>query len=107
MTQVATESRACPRCHAPTAAEARFCTRCGNALVGRDRAARLAMVSLVLGVIGVPAAMTVIPSIIALVFGIVALRRARRDNSSPPVQIIAITGIVLGVVGTLTSMFYW
>ena len=106
MTYYSPIARVCSRCHTANVAEARFCTRCGQRLFVRDRAARLATISLVLGVVGLPAAMTVFPSIIAFIFGLAALRQARID-SPPFVRTFATVGMALGVVGTITSLMMY
>ena len=62
-----------------------------------------AVASLVLGIIGIPAACAVIPPVLALIFGLVAISQIGKNSESGG-KGMAIAGIVLGVIGCAISL---
>ncbi len=101
----------CPRCEARSPVDANRCEACGlpftlegvthDAVPGSANG--YAVASLVLGILGLPCFMLVIPQILAVVFGIVALTQHARSRTTAG-RGMAITGIVLGVVGLVITM---
>jgi len=73
----------------------------GEKITGQ-RTSGLAIASLVLGIIGLVLFMTIIPpvvcSILAIIFGAIALKKIKKDSSLKGGRGLAITGIVLGII---------
>jgi apolipoprotein N-acyltransferase len=66
----------------------------------------LAIAALVLGVVGAFTASFVLPSILALVFGLVSLSQIKRSAGTQGGQGLAIAGIVLGAVGVALGLIW-
>jgi predicted acyltransferase len=60
----------------------------------------MSIASLVLGIIGVFLCFVVVPSILALVFGLLGINQIKQDPSQSG-RGMAIAGIVLGAIGVL------
>jgi hypothetical protein len=69
----------------------------------RPQTSGLAIASLVLGIIGL-IGMPVVPPILAVVFGHVALGRIRASNGRITGRELAIAGLVLGWVGVAVAL---
>ncbi len=67
----------------------------------------LSVAALVLGIVGIipPILMTVLPGLLALIFGIVGVRQTSSKGQAG--KGMAITGIVLGSVAVAVSAFFW
>jgi hypothetical protein len=74
------------------------------AMIGRSGKAIAAMV---LGIVGVVMCFTVIPSILALVFGLIAGSQIKRSEGRLTGKGMATTGIVLGIVGLLLGIGFY
>jgi uncharacterized C2H2 Zn-finger protein len=95
----------CPRCSASTAITANNCKSCGmpftmegTTLEASGASNGFCVASLVLGILGIPFFCSVIPWILALVFGIVGLMQVSKSESGGG-RGMAIAGIICGVVG--------
>ncbi len=102
----------CPRCQGTSAITANNCKGCGmpftmegTTLEAAGTSNGFAVASLVLGIIGLPAACTVIPPILALIFGIIGYNQISRANAEGGGKGMAIAGIVLGSIGCLISLY--
>ena len=62
--------------------------------------------SLVLGIIGIPSACAMIPPVLAIVFGIVALSQIGKSGQQGGGKGMAIAGIILGVVQVLAGTYF-
>jgi DNA-directed RNA polymerase subunit RPC12/RpoP len=102
----------CPRCQGTSAITANNCKGCGmpftmegTTLEAAGTSNGFAVASLVLGIIGLPAACTVIPPILAVIFGIIGYNQVARANAEGGGRGMAIAGIVLGSIGCLISLY--
>lgn len=102
----------CPRCRVQNPVAANTCRSCGvpftmegaqgAAAAGTSRS-NMAVASLVLGIISIPAFFFVIPAVLAIIFGVVAVLQAKRADGSGGMG-LAISGIVCGSVGLLCAV---
>ena len=100
-----TQNIQCSRCNALSPINANSCRSCGipftlDGTVGPDRpnGTGFATTSLVLGLLGIPTCLIFVPSILAIVFGVIALLQLR-GTESRSAKITAIIGICCGVLG--------
>jgi len=61
--------------------------------------------SMVLGIIGIPAGCTVIPPVLAIIFGIIGLSQVKKDADSG--RGMAVGGIVCGLIGGLLAIMWY
>jgi len=66
-----------------------------------------ATASFVLGLIGVIACLAFVPSLLAVVFGIIALNRIKSSVGTIGGRGLAIAGIILGAMGILVGIGFW
>jgi hypothetical protein len=66
----------------------------------------LAIAATVLGIVGVLSSWLLLPSILALVFGLVSHSQIQRSGGIQGGRGLAITGIVLGAVGLLVGLIW-
>ena len=102
----------CPRCGTQSAMAANTCRSCaipftmegaqGAAANGATRS-NMAVASLVLGIISLPALLLIVPAALAIVFGAIAIIQARRAEGSGRMG-LAISGIVCGSVSLLIGV---
>ncbi|QOV90264.1 DUF4190 domain-containing protein [Humisphaera borealis] len=100
----------CPRCAGMSAISANNCKACGmpftmegTTLEAAGSSNGFAVASLVLGIIGIPAACAVIPPVLALVFGLIAFSQISKSSDGGG-KGMAIAGIILGVIGCALSL---
>jgi DNA-directed RNA polymerase subunit RPC12/RpoP len=101
----------CPRCSANSPITANNCKSCGmpftmegTTLEATGTNNGFCVASLVLGIIGLPALVIVIPSVLAIIFGIVGLRQVgSAESSTRGGRGMAIAGIVCGSIGCLIA----
>ena len=101
----------CPRCSANSPITANNCKSCGmpftmegTTLEATGTNNGFCVASLVLGIIGLPALVIVIPSVLAIIFGIVGLRQVNSPESATRGgKGMAIAGIVCGSIGCLIA----
>jgi len=94
----------CPRCKASNAVDRNNCRTCAapftlEATEGKTPGGGLAVTSLVMGIVGIFLSFVLIVSLLAIVFGVLALRE--QDTAERPSRGGAIAGLVLGIVGLL------
>jgi len=102
----------CPRCSATSPITANNCRNCGmpftmegTTLEAAGGSSGMATASLVLGIVGLPAFCTVVVPLLAVVFGVVAMRQIARDGSGG--NGMALAGVICGAVGLLMSLWLW
>jgi hypothetical protein len=104
----------CPRCRRQNAISSNNCMGCGlpftmdgtmgDAISGTNT---WAIASLVLGIVSLPGGeCLLVPPILAIVFGVIALRGMGQTSSPQSGQGMAIAGIIMGVVGLVIFMLY-
>ena len=96
----------CPRCSTSSPIEANNCRNCGmpftmegTTLEAAGGGNGMATASLVLGIVGLPTSCTIVVPLLAVIFGILALRKPESGGKG-----MAIAGIACGGVGLLISM---
>ncbi len=105
----------CPRCLRNNILSCNNCQECGlpftmegtvgDAMAGTNAAA---VTSLVLGIVSVLLGFVfVVPPILALIFGIVALRNTNPSTGQTNRSGLAIAGLILGALGMLASIYFW
>jgi DNA-directed RNA polymerase subunit RPC12/RpoP len=101
----------CPRCNALSPMSANNCNACGmpftmeGTTVDATGASNgFCVASLVLGIVGLPASCAVIPSILAIVFGVIGLTQANKEGAESGGKGMAIAGIILGAVGCVIAV---
>jgi hypothetical protein len=104
----------CPRCKTPSPIAANNCRQChlpftmeGTAADAASFGDGWAVASLVLGLIGVLLICFPIPAILAICFGIVAIRRSNQNTGGQGRRTMAWIGIALGCIGVvICGLFY-
>jgi DNA-directed RNA polymerase subunit RPC12/RpoP len=98
----------CPRCQGLSPITANNCKGCGmpftmegTTLEAAGTSNGFCVASLVLGIIGLPAACVVLPSILAIIFGVIGLNQIAKGGESGGGKGMAIAGIICGCVGGL------
>ncbi|HWB52634.1 MAG TPA: DUF4190 domain-containing protein [Tepidisphaeraceae bacterium] len=96
----------CPRCRTASPVTANNCRSCGlpftmEGTTHSDTGASngFCVASLVLGIIGIPACYFCLPSLLAVIFGLVGYYQITRPGSEGPGKGMAIGGIVCGLAG--------
>jgi DNA-directed RNA polymerase subunit RPC12/RpoP len=99
----------CPRCGGVSAVTANNCKACGmpftmegTTLEAAGTSNGFCVASLVLGIIGIPAACAVLPPILAIVFGVIGYNQVS-NNAEGGGKGMAIAGIVCGAIGCLIA----
>jgi len=107
------QSIVCVRCGARSPIAANNCKGCGMPFTMEVTTAEAAGASngfcvsaLVLGIIGIPGSCAVLPSILAIIFGIVGLRQVSRHPGASG-RGMAVAGIICGAIGCLSANFFW
>jgi hypothetical protein len=77
----------------------------GYYAAGQLKTSGMAIASLVCGILGLVTCCAIAPSALAVIFGGVSLSTIRRGEASG--RGLAITGIVLGVIGLLVGVLFW
>ena len=103
----------CSRCESLNPITANSCRSCGVpfTLEGTVQSEKVsgngfATSSLVLGVLGIPTCMIFIPSVLAIVFGTIALTQIRKTGNTSA-RTTAIAGIVCGVIGLVVNVLMY
>ena len=96
----------CPRCQALSPITANNCKSCGmpftmegTTLEASGTSNGFCVASLVLGIIGLPAACAVIPSVLAIVFGVIGYNQVSKSGMEGGGKGMAIAGMICGVIG--------
>ncbi len=105
----------CPRCSASSPITYNNCKSCGMPFtmegttvdaIGSNNG--FCVAALVLGIIGVPTSLLVIPSLLAIIFGIVGVRQvASVESPNRGGRGMAIAGIVCGAIGCFIAAIYF
>jgi DNA-directed RNA polymerase subunit RPC12/RpoP len=102
----------CPRCNGTSPISANNCKGCGmpftmegTTLEAAGTSNGFCVASLVLGIIGLPAACAIIPPVLAVIFGIIGYNQVSRGGESGGGKGMAIAGIICGSVGCLFSLY--
>ena len=98
----------CPRCSRNNSLSANNCLGCGlpftmegtvgDAISGTNT---WAVASLVLGIVSIPGFCFVIPALLAIIFGFLAMRGVNSATGKASGQGLAIAGMILGTIGLL------
>lgn len=101
----------CSRCAAMSPITANNCKGCGmpftmegTTLEAAGTSNGFCVASLVLGIIGLPAACVVLPSVLAIVFGVIGLNQIAKGGEAGGGKGMAIAGIVCGSLGALIGI---
>jgi hypothetical protein len=105
----------CPRCSASSPITFNNCKACGMPFTMEGTTADaigtnngFCVASLVLGIIGLPASPIVIPSLLAIIFGILGVRQVGQvDSSNRGGRGMGIAGIVCGIIGCIIAAFIY
>jgi hypothetical protein len=101
----------CPRCQGLSPITANNCKGCGmpftmegTTLEAAGTSNGFCVASLVLGIIGLPAACVVLPSVLAIIFGVIGLNQIAKGGESGGGKGMAIAGIICGAFGGLIGI---
>jgi DNA-directed RNA polymerase subunit RPC12/RpoP len=104
----------CPRCNGASPITANNCKACGmpftmegTTLEAAGTSNGFCVASLVLGIIGLPAACTFITPLLAVIFGIVGFNQVAKNGGEGGGKGMAIAGIICGVVGCLLAFWFY
>ncbi len=104
----------CPRCQSMSPISANNCKSCGmpftmegTTLEAAGTSNGFCVASLVLGIIGLPAFCAVVPSVLALIFGILGYNQVTRNNTEAAGKGMAIAGMIAGGIGALLAMWMY
>ena len=102
----------CPRCSSVSPITSNNCKSCGmpftmegTTLEASGTSNGFCVASLVLGIIGIPAYCIAVPSLLAVIFGIIGLNQVSKNEASG--KGLAIAGLVCGVVGCGLRAYFW
>ena len=103
----------CPRCGGLSPITANNCKGCGmpftmegTTLEAAGTSNGFCVASLVLGIIGLPAACVVLPSVLAIIFGVIGLNQVAKGGEASGGRGMAIAGIVCGGIGGLIGVMW-
>lgn len=103
----------CPRCSTLSPVTANNCKSCGmpftmegTTLEAAGTSNGFCVASLVLGIIGIPAACSIIPAVLAIIFGIVGYNQVNKTASEGGGKGMAIAGIICGVIGLILGAMW-
>jgi DNA-directed RNA polymerase subunit RPC12/RpoP len=101
----------CPRCGGLSPITANNCKGCGmpftmegTTLEAAGTSNGFCVASLVLGIIGLPAACVILPSVLAIIFGVIGLNQVSKGTEGGGGRGMAIAGIVCGAIGGLIGI---
>ncbi|MBC8105157.1 MAG: DUF4190 domain-containing protein [Anaerolineae bacterium] len=104
----------CPRCQSVSAITSNNCKSCGmpftmegTTLEAAGGSNGFCVASLVLGIIGIPVSCLVVPSILALIFGIIGYKQVADSGAEGGGKGIAIAGMICGGIGLIVSGFIY
>ncbi len=103
----------CSRCDTSSPISANNCKSCGmpftmegTTLEAAGTSNGFCVASLVLGIIGLPAAVCVLPPVLAVIFGIIGLNQLNKAGVEGGGKGMAIAGIIFGVIGCGISVIW-
>jgi len=101
----------CPRCSGTSPITANNCKGCGmpftmegTTLEAAGTSNGFCVASLVLGIIGLPAACAIIPPVLAVIFGIIGYNQVSKGGEGGSGKGMAIAGIICGAIGCLLGL---
>jgi hypothetical protein len=101
----------CPRCSGTSPITANNCKGCGmpftmegTTLEAAGTSNGFCVASLVLGIIGLPAACAIIPPVLAVIFGIIGYNQVSKGGEGGSGKGMAIAGIICGAIGCLFGL---
>jgi DNA-directed RNA polymerase subunit RPC12/RpoP len=104
----------CPRCNGASPITANNCKACGmpftmegTTLEAAGTSNGFCVASLVLGIIGLPAACTFITPLLAVIFGIIGYNQVNKAGAEGGGKGMAIAGIVCGVIGCGLALWFY
>jgi DNA-directed RNA polymerase subunit RPC12/RpoP len=104
----------CPRCGTVNAISANNCKNCGmpftmegTTLEAAGASNGFATASLVLGIVGLPTFCLFVPSLLAVIFGIIGLQQTSGGSAESGGRGLAIGGLVCGGIGLMMGMFVY
>ena len=104
----------CPRCAATSPMSANNCKSCGmpftmegTTLEAAGTSNGFCVASLVLGIIGLPAACIVLPALLAIIFGIIGYNQVNKTGVEGGGKGMAIAGIVCGSLSIILMIGWW
>jgi hypothetical protein len=102
----------CPRCQSMSPITANNCKSCGmpftmegTTLEAAGTSNGFCVASLVLGIIGLPTSCLVIPSLLAIVFGIIGYNQVAESGTESPGKGMAIAGVICGAIGAVLALY--
>jgi len=102
----------CPRCNNVSPISANNCKSCGipftmegTAVDAASNSSGMAVSSLVLGIIGLITPCLVIPAVLSVIFGAIALASAQKNEGQG--RGMAIAGTVIGGIGVLFAFYFF
>ena len=103
----------CPRCGGLSPITANNCKGCGmpftmegTTLEAAGTSNGFCVASLVLGIIGLPASCVILPSVLAIIFGVIGLNQVAKGGEAGGGKGMAVAGIVCGAIGGLIGMIW-
>lgn len=103
----------CARCNAASPISANNCKACGmpftmegTTLETAGSSNGFAVAGLVLGIVGLPACMTIVPSLLSVILGGIGYSQIIKSGAERGGKGMAITGIVLGSIGLCCGLYY-
>lgn len=107
------QSIQCTKCRSFSSITANNCKSCGmpftmegTTLEAAGSSNGFCVASLVLGIISIPAACAIIPSILAIVFGIIGYNQITRGGGEGGGKGMAIAGIICGAIGAFLGVMW-
>jgi DNA-directed RNA polymerase subunit RPC12/RpoP len=104
----------CPRCSSASPISANNCKACGmpftmegTTLEAAGSSNGFCVASLVLGIIGLPAACTFITPLLAVIFGIIGFNQVTKTGSEGGGKGMAIAGMICGGIGCALALFFY
>ncbi|MGH7215194.1 MAG: DUF4190 domain-containing protein [Tepidisphaeraceae bacterium] len=103
----------CPRCSSMSLITANNCKSCGmpftmegTTLEASGASNGFCVAALVLGIVGIPAACAFIPSLLAVIFGIIGFNQVNAAGGEGGGKGMAIAGIICGAIGLLLGLMW-
>jgi len=100
----------CPRCQSLSPISSNNCKSCGmpftmegTTLEASGTSNGFCVASLVLGIIGIPAACAILPPILAIVFGFIGYNQVSKNGGEGGGKGMAIAGIICGLIGSFIA----
>ncbi len=79
----------------------------GGGFPAAPRRSGKAIAALVLGISGLLLCFIAVPAILAVIFGVLAMKEIKRSSGTVSGRGMAIAGLVLGIVGLISAVVFW